>query len=700
MTIMRCYLIALCMSWGVFAGGLSYAQSDQASDLHTLNMTDVGLSVLADDIARLTGYTFVHHPDLQGRATVSSQVPLDRDEIFKVFLSTLRVHGFTAVPSGRGIYRLVPEQVGVGDAARRLENSVGFAVEVFRLDHFDAVEATKIIRPLLGGEGQISASPNSNLLFVVDYGANISRVRDMINELDQDTSTTRTVQLRNVPVEEMSAILNALGLGGGPNENGLSRFLATASPASNSVVLRGDPLIIAKAMDVVRQLDEAPASSKETRMFTLNHTEATAIVPILQEIVSEQSGEGVAASGKVETRIAVHEATNTIIASASPQSMLIIEDIIHELDASRRQVLVEAIIVDVSDDAERELGLQFLVAGEDGNVPFFSSNFSGNAANLLALTGATVSTAGGPGVDPDGTPTTGSADLVQSAIASLIGLQGGAAGIAGSSNGTLFSVILNALQEDDETTVLSTPSVLTLDNRPATISVGQEIPIVSGSALGDANANPFTTVERREIGIILNVIPRIGKDGTIQLNINQEVSSIAAMVGDVTQDFVLNQSQIETNIKAQDGELIVLGGLIQTADQIEIQKVPVLGDIPLVGRAFRNEAVESEKSNLMVFIRPTIIKDNDDAREATARNYNFVRAQQIIANQGRAPAIDQFVSELLDGEVPTDEELVARHSKVRGVLRSRSRKRNANTDASYVPAPVQDTQILDAVPDE
>jgi len=289
---------------------------------------------------------------------------------------------------------------------------------------------------------------------------------------------------------------------------------------------------------------------------------------------------------------------------------------------------------------------------------------------------------------------------VQSAIASLIGLQGGAAGIAGSSNGTLFSVILNALQEDDETTVLSTPSVLTLDNRPATISVGQEIPIVSGSALGDANANPFTTVERREIGIILNVIPRIGKDGTIQLNINQEVSSIAAMVGDVTQDFVLNQSQIETNIKAQDGELIVLGGLIQTADQIEIQKVPVLGDIPLVGRAFRNEAVESEKSNLMVFIRPTIIKDNDDAREATARNYNFVRAQQIIANQGRAPAIDQFVSELLDGEVPTDEELVARHSKVRGVLRSRSRKRNANTDASYVPAPVQDTQILDAVPDE
>lgn len=638
--ISLCIVLLLCVQ--------TYERISAQEELHTLNLTDVSLSYLVDDVARLTGYTFVHHPDLSGRVTVSSQVPLGTDEVFRVFLSTLRVHGFTAVPAGRGVYRLVPEEIGVGEAERQLSTVDGFTTAVFRMDHFNAVEATKIIRPLLGGQGQIHSSAASNLLFVVDYGSNMGRIRSLIEELDEDTSITRTMQLKTVPVEEMAGILNALSFGGGDGDSGNGSFSATPAPASNSIVLRGEAADIESASRVVRELDEAPASSKEARMFALDHSEASAIAPILQEIVVGRGGEEGGAAA-VETRIAVYEPTNTLIVSASPQSMLIIEEIVKELDASRRQVLVEAIIVDVSDDAERELGLQFLAAGENGDVPFVSSTFSNDAPNLLALTGALS------GDLPLGD---GSADLIQSAaVASLLGFQGITAGFGARSGGTLFSVILNALEEDNETTVLSTPSILTLDNQPAMISVGQEIPIVSGSVLGNANANPFTTVERREIGIILNVTPRIGADEIIQLEINQEVSSIDAMVGDVTQDFILNQRQIETNINAKDGELIVLGGLIQAEDTLERQKVPLLGDIPVVGRAFQNKQVSREKSNLMVFIRPTIVRDTDEARDVTERSYNYIRAQQIISNEGGEASIDQFVSEVLDGNVPTDEEI-------------------------------------------
>lgn len=635
-----------------------HGSATSEEELHTLNLSDVSLSYLVDDVARLTGYTFVHHPDLSGRVTVSSQVPLGADEVFRVFLSTLRVHGFTAVPAGRGVYRLVPEEVGVGEAARLPGDADGFTTAVFRLEHFSAVEATKIIRPFLGGQGQINSSAASNLLFVVDHGSNITRIQSLVEDLDQDTSVTRTMQLKTVPVEEMANILNALGFGGTNGEAGSGRFSATAAPASNSIVLRGEAVDVENASRVVRELDDAPASSKEAKMFALNHSEASAIAPILQEIVVGRGGQE-AASSDVETRIAVYEPTNTIIVSASPQSMLIIEEIVKELDASRRQVLVEAIIVDVSDDAERELGLQFLAAGENGDIPFVSSTFSNDAPNLLALTGALSGTTIG----------SGSADVVESAaVASLLGLQGITAGFGGSRNGTLFSVILNALEEDNETTVLSTPSILTLDNEPAMISVGQEIPIVSGSVLGDANLNPFTTVERREIGIILNVTPRIGADDVIRLQINQEVSTIDSVVGDVTQDFILNQRQIETNINAKDGELIVLGGLIQAEDALEREKVPLLGDIPVVGRLFQNEQVGREKSNLMVFIRPTIVRNTEEARAVTERSYDYIRAQQIIANKGGEAPIDKFVSEVLDGNIPTDEDLGSRRRKRRGLL--------------------------------
>lgn len=629
-----------------FGFGLPATGQGQDADGHILNLTDVDIQTLIDDVSAITGYTFVVHPDVRATVTVASQVPMSTRDVFEVFLSTLRVNGYTAVPVGRDVYRIEPDVVAVFNGGGRTRGDNAFVTEVFRLDHFSAVEAGKMIQPLLGPQGRVTASPASNAIIVVDYGSNFGRLRTLIKQVDEDRSVTRTVALETVPAVEMQSILVDLhggGEGGGP---GRTPFSAIAAEASNSIILRGDAGYVERAEALIEKLDVRSGLRRETRVLRLSHTDAATILPILQDIANGAAAEEGAVSGAVAS-IALHEPSNTLVLSAIPETLAALVQVATELDTRRKQVLVEAIIVDVSDTAARELGLQFLVAGEDGDVPFASSTFSRAAPNLLALTGALAS--------DDVTDSLGESgiDLIeQAATASLLGLSGGTVGFGGQRNGTLFSVILNALESDVDSNVLSTPSIMALNNQTALVSVGQEIPISSGQVLGDANLNPFQTTERREIGVILNVTPRIGEDNTIRLDIDQEVSSIAATVGTVTPDFILNQSQLQTSVVADNGELIVLGGLIQASDIVDVQQVPLLGDIPGVGRLFQNEQTSRETSNLMVFIRPTIIEDAADAKAATERTYNYIRAQQLIANDGGPASLDQFVGEVFNGDVP------------------------------------------------
>jgi len=577
------------MGWGFAAPG--FAQTP-AADEHILNLTDVEIQTLIDDVSSITGYTFVVNPDVRANVTVTSQVPMSTQEVFQVFLSTLRVNGYAAVPLGRGFYSIEPAAVAAQNAGTRDLGDNIFVTEVFHLDHFNAVEAAKMIEPLMGPEGQVTASTGSNALIVVGYGSTLPRVRSVLDRIDEDRSVTKTIALKTIPATEMQAILT--GVQGGEG----------------------------------RILDEISGG-------------------VTSEQGTPSSGSGASAS------ITFHEPSNALIISATPESMAALTRVITDLDVRRKQVLVEAIIVNVSDTAARELGLQFLVAGDgSNNVPFASSTFpagtpglSGAAPNLLALTGALAN-------EDTTAPFGGSEIFQQAATSALLGLTGGTVGFGTQSNGTLFSVILNALQTDAESNVLSTPSIVALNNEEALVSVGQEIPISSGQVLGDANSNPFQTTERREIGVILSVTPRIGDDNTIRLDIDQEVSSIDDTIGTVTTDFILNQSQLQTKIIANDGELIVLGGLITAQDTVSIAKVPVLGDLPGVGRLFQNKETGRSTGNLMVFIRPTIIEDEVDARAATDRSYNYIRAQQILANEGGPASLDQFVGGVLNGDLP------------------------------------------------
>lgn len=633
------YALIAGMMVGASPAMMAYGQSSEG---HILNLTDVEIETLIDDVSIITGYTFVIHPDVTGRVSVSSQATMSTREVFQVFLSTLRVNGYTAVPVSRNFYRIVPEDTAALEAGPQSRGDNAFVTEIFRLDNFSAVEAAKMILPLMGPQGKVTASPDSNAIIVVDYGSNLARLGSVIEEIDQNRSVTRTIALKTVPATDMQNILLELGGGDQGNNRGYAPFSVIAAEASNSVIIQGSEGVVARAVSLIRQLDVSSGLRRETRVLRLSHTDAASILPILQEIASGTAAEEDTPTN-VEATIALHEPSNALIVSAVPETLAALTQVTAELDKRRKQVLVEAIIVDVSDTAARELGLQFLVAGEGSNVPFASSTFSSAAPSLLALTGAIA------GEGTTGEFGAGGVDLFeQAAVASLLGLTGGTLGFGGQSNGTLFSVVLNALETDVETNVLSTPSIMALNNQPALVSVGQEIPISSGQVLGDANINPFQTTERREIGVILNVTPRIGDDNTIRLDIDQEVSSIAAQVGTVTTDFILNQNQLQTSIIADNGEMIVLGGLIQASDVITVDKVPVLGDVPLLGRLFQNEQTSRDTSNLMVFIRPTIIEDADDAKEVTGRTYNYIRAQQILANNGGPASLDTFTNDVFN----------------------------------------------------
>lgn len=620
---------------------------DAPIDEYILNLNEVDIQLLIDDVSTITGFGFAVHPDVQATVTVTSQDPLSADEVFRVFLSTLRVHGFAAVPSGRNFYSIEPVEVAVfnGTDQGRTDNS--FVTELFRFDHFSAVEAAKMMQPLLSPLGQVIASPASNAVIAVEYGANIQRLRSLVGEIDIDQSVTKTVVLQAVSADEIVSVLMELSAESEAGGRGRAPLSAVAAEASNAIVLRGSQVQIERAEALIAELDVRSGLRRETAVIRLSHVDGASVLPILQEIARGSAAEEGPATASA-TNIALHEPSNSMIISATPETLASLARVAAELDVRRKQVLVEAIIVNVSDNLVRELGVQFLVAGSDGNVPFASTSLSEGGPNLLALTGALASDRFTGGLFEDGA-------LQQAATSTLLGLSGGTLGFGTQSNGTLFSVVLNALKTDDRSNILSTPSIMVLNNETAVVSVGQEIPIVSGQVLGDANLNPFQTTERREIGVILNVTPHIGEDNTVRLDIDQEVSSIDMAIGTVTTDFVLNQSQVQTNVVANDGELIVLGGLIQRQDGLDVDKIPFLGDIPGVGRLFQNEEKSLETSNLMVFIRPTIISDADEAAQATARSYNYVRSQQILTNDGGPASIDQFWGEVFIGEDPLAE---------------------------------------------
>lgn len=624
-------------------------QSPQAAR-HVLSLDDVEITALIDDVSIITGYTFILHPDVaRTRVTVLSQAPMTTDEVFQVFLSTLRVNGFAAIPAGKGVYRIVPEQLAVGEAGTSNSGPNSFITEVFRLDAFGAVEAAQMIKPLIDAQGQVVANTRSNTVVVVDYASNMPRIREIVKNLDDDDRTeVKTLALKSVPSKEMAQILTSLL--GTRDGNPVANFEVSSSATSNSVIVRGDGQLVERAMRIAGELDAAEPSRDNLRVIELNNSKAEDIVPILEKIAATMADQrGPAENAVPPATIAHHPESNSLIISATPDTLLAMERVVDALDKRRAQVLVEAIIVEMSDDTARELGVQFLLSGTgNSSTPFATTNFSRSAPNLLALAGAIISDDALPG-GTNGSPFT------DAAISSLLGVNGSLLGIGGQSGDTLFGAIINAVEQDTNSRVLSKPFNMTLDNGTSSLIVGQDVPLTSGEVLGDANSNPFRTVQREQVGVKLEVTPRISSDDTIRLDIYQEVSSVFGQVGTVSPDLILNTRNISTSVLADDGEIIVIGGLIEQTESKQNSKVPLLGDIPLAGNLFKSEGVGGKRTNLMVFIKPTIVRNREGAAQVTARSYNYLRAQELLRDDAVGATIDQFLGEVLGEPVLVEE---------------------------------------------
>lgn len=643
---------ALALLGGIAAPSWQHALADDlgettvradGTNAHVMNLKDVDISVLIDDVSAITGHTFVVHPSVRGRVTVSSQTPLSDREVFQVFLSTLRVHGFTAIPGRGGVYKVVPEQSASAEAALARSSVTGdqFETAVLRLNNFDATEAAKMIKPITNPQGQLSASSASNTLIVVDYAANISRVREVISQIDKDRTSTLTVALANMSASEMAKTINGMKA----VKRGASGYdvTAIAVESNNSIIIKGNSDDVASVHEIIKGLDVSNREDDASlKVLTLKHSQAHDIAPILETMGARLADQASPDNNaKNAPKIAVYEPTNSLVVSASPMVLRQLERVVEDLDQRRSQVLVEAIIVELSDNAARELGVEFVLSGTGSSTtPFAATNFTRSSPNVLAMAGALVLDS------TDSTDTTSSSSLQSAAINSLLGSAGGLLGIGGqSSDGTIFGAILNAVDTDVSSNVLSTPHLLTLDNEEASITVGQEVPITTGEALGNNNSNPFRTVERKPLGVTLEVTPQIGEGDSITLDLRQEVSSIFDSISGT--DFITNNREINTKILADDGEIVVLGGLIKEEETLNQSKVPILGDIPGIGRLFSSEGTTKKRTNLMVFLRPTIIRDAETMRRTTDQKYNYIRKEQLAATRDERASLDVFMQEVL-----------------------------------------------------
>lgn len=607
-----------------------------AADDHMISLQEADIRDFIDDVAVVTGRTFLVDPRVQGNVTISSEKTLNEQEVFTVFKEVLRVHGYTLIRTPNGEYRVTLLQGSAQDAPLTSSNGVSgqMSTAIIKLREADAASAARLIKPVMHSQGQVTANPNGRVLVVTDFPENLRKAREIAAAMESSSMSREIIQLTQLSVIDAQEALTALG---GPT----APYKIVALPATNSLIVEASPDEIVRLRELLAMMDTGSVTPRgAVSVVPLRFANGEDLLDLLSGLLPRY-----ARDGQPLPTVGYDVGSNTLVISADGETQAEISGLIRRLDVRRPQVLVEALIVEISDVAAEELGVQFALGGTSGSTtPLISTNYTRSAPNLLSLAGALGAT--GQTVD---------SATQAAALNSLTGLGGGTFGIGGQSGDVLFGAILNAVETDDDSNVLSTPFITTLDNQAATFLVGQEIPVTTGETLGGNNLNPFRTFERKEVGIQLDVTPQISDGDVIRLEINQEVSSIAGVLTSAAGDFVTNKRQIETTVLANDGEIIVLGGLLQDDEQIDIEKVPVLGDLPLVGNLFRSRGQTRTKTNLMVFLRPTIIRNAEDARPLTQSRLDRMRLEDMNQSGRATSKIDDlFIDPVTTGLLPQD----------------------------------------------
>jgi general secretion pathway protein D len=583
----------------------------------TLNLKDADINALIGTVAEVTGKNFIVDPRVKGKVTVVSSRPMDAEEVYQVFLSILTVHGFAAVPSG-SVVKIVPDvsakQGGIPNASSK-EPGVGdeMVTRVIQVDHVAAAQLVPILRPLVPQQGHLAAYPDTNVLIISDRAENVSRLVSIIQRIDKvSDSEIEVIRLEHASAAEVVRILNAISrTSAGPGKAPGAAEALVADERTNSVLLGGDRAERLRLRAIISHLDTPLESEGNTKVIYLKYAKAPDLVEVLTGVgktQGEEAKKGAPAAAAVEKQLDIHadESTNSLVITAPPSLMRSLESVIRQLDIRRAQVLVDAIIAEVGENKARQLGIQWAVFDLSGQTaPVGGTNFTNVGTNLV--------------------------DIAQGIInKSLVGLTPGLSFGVGKlgNDGVNFAAVMQALSSDGDSNILSTPSLLTLDNEEAEIVVGQNVPFVTGSFTNTGAAagsvDPFQTIQREDVGITLKIKPQINEGDAVVMQIEQEVSSIASDAQ--ASDLITNKRSIKTNVLAKDGQVIVLGGLIEDRVRQSEQKVPLLGDLPLIGALFRAKSSNVDKANLMVFIHPTILRDEGTADSYTASKYNYIRA--------------------------------------------------------------------------
>ena len=617
--VLRTALFAICCVLAPFSVAQEY----------TVNLKDTDIQEFIKFVADVTETTMVIDPNVKGKVRVISSKPVTQAELYDLFLSILDVQGYTAVRSGK-VIRIVPAKDARSSPVPIMadQSAVGsdeYVTQVIRLDNISAAKLIPVLRPLVPQQAHMAAYAPSNAIIISDIRSNIGRIVEIIERMDRSAvQTTEIIRLRYGVAEDVVTMLNTLEKSRqGEGAEADKEAVLVADKRTNSVVVTADELTVDRIRKLVSYLDTPLEQSGNVRVIYLEYADAMEVAEVLTRVVQNisrlEEGGSNRRQGNSDSTIEADEGTNSLIITADTDEMAALEAVIARLDIRRAQVLIEAIIVEMDVTEGQELGLQWLFSNDSG---MFGSNISAGEAQRQR----------NQGIADALLPDDGSENIGTRAVAGALSqVPGTTLGWGVVDEDLTMTVILNALESDANSNILSTPSLLTLDNEEAYITVGQQVPFVTGSytntGTGNGAQNPFQTIERQSVGVTLKVTPQINEGDAVVLDIVQEVSSVAPSL--LASDLITNERKIETMVLANDNDIVVLGGLVRDEVTDQTQGVPVLSDIPLLGRLFRNDSVSVTKSNLLVFIRPTIIRDDEDLAGATAEKYRYIREEQI-----------------------------------------------------------------------
>jgi general secretion pathway protein D len=582
-----------------------------AQDSFIINYEEVDIKKVSQDIAKFTNKTLIIDPRVNGKVTIYSDNQLSEREVWNVYLRTIQVNGFAAVNDGN-IVRIVPENESIRDANKSDERA-DTVTRIIAIKNRAAGEIVPMIKPITGRQSHLSYIASINSLLIVDTKTNIERIESLINSIDQSNAAAISIfPLTNLSAVEAVRILEKLKLQNNPTIN---NFIAIPFLPSNSVIVSANELVTANIKNTLNSLDNDAQNNSSLGVIYLKYAKAEDI----SAIVNTMAGKFASDDGNSKPVITFHRETNALIVSGEDAVMSQIKNLVAKLDIRRANILVEAIVVELSDTAAKSLGVETIFAGgSQSDTPIGITRFpDGSGPDLLALSGSAAESGNNP-------------TLSAIATNSLLASQGLVAGIGSfETDGDAFGAIINAIAEDKNSNILSTPSVIAMDNEEANLVIGQEIPITTGESLGSNNANPFRTTSRQEVGIKLTVKPQINEGDSVILEIKQEVSGVAGPLTSST-DLITNKRSIETKVLVDNNQIIVLGGLIDEDIQESISKVPLLGSVPLLGKLFSSTQESVVQRNLMVFIKPKILVDASQASEVSMEKYNFIDAQRLL----------------------------------------------------------------------